>query len=403
MLVEAARISSLVLVNTPNELSYVGDIENGDVVVATHPPQRRPHERERRPRNLLRPPRRRRTTEDHRVRADEEQLRLRHLPRRRRELRARVRHGASDDRPLGDFTLLGLTPGNGAELAVTLRSPTPAAAADRHVLQLFALGATRGEGRSVPRVLASPCFRRAFPGRSWGARPPLPALWRTARDVSGSGGRRRSGLRRGLRGVLPAAAAARALRRGSGRVQRRGVGRAMTKQALLAGATGLVGGELAKQLSASGEYAAIHVLVRRSVPALASMPKLVLHVIDFDELPALPATDDVYIALGTTIKVAGSEPAFRRVDHDYVVGVARAARARVRDGWAWCRRTARLRHRVSSTIASKARCSSPWPSSATTASSSPSRRCSSAIARRSVRGRVAANFGRAGFSNRSRA
>jgi uncharacterized protein YbjT (DUF2867 family) len=34
---------------------------------------------------------------------------------------------------------------------------------------------------------------------------------------------------------------------------------------------------------------------------------------------------DVYIALGTTIKVAGSEAAFRAVDFDLVVGVARAA------------------------------------------------------------------------------
>jgi uncharacterized protein YbjT (DUF2867 family) len=34
----------------------------------------------------------------------------------------------------------------------------------------------------------------------------------------------------------------------------------------------------------------------------------------------------VYVALGTTIKVAGSESAFRRVDHDYVVAVARAGR-----------------------------------------------------------------------------
>jgi uncharacterized protein YbjT (DUF2867 family) len=36
---------------------------------------------------------------------------------------------------------------------------------------------------------------------------------------------------------------------------------------------------------------------------------------------------DVLIALGTTIAVAGSEAAFRRVDHDYVVAVARAGRA----------------------------------------------------------------------------
>ena len=102
----------------------------------------------------------------------------------------------------------------------------------------------------------------------------------------------------------------------------------MTQQAILAGATGLVGRELLKQLVASRDYAAVHVLVRRFEPALAATPKVVLHVVNFDDLPSLPAADDVYVALGTTIKVAGSEEAFRKVDHDYVVAVARAARSR---------------------------------------------------------------------------
>jgi uncharacterized protein YbjT (DUF2867 family) len=101
----------------------------------------------------------------------------------------------------------------------------------------------------------------------------------------------------------------------------------MAKQALLAGATGLVGRELATQLSAGREYNAVHVLLRRPSPALASTPNVVTHVVDFDALPSLPSAGDAYIALGTTIKVAGSQEAFRRVDHDYVVNVARAARA----------------------------------------------------------------------------
>ena len=53
-----------------------------------------------------------------------------------------------------------------------------------------------------------------------------------------------------------------------------------------------------------------------------------LHIVDFAALPSdLPPTDDVYIALGTTIKTAGSEAAFRAVDFDAVVAVARAGRA----------------------------------------------------------------------------
>lgn len=101
----------------------------------------------------------------------------------------------------------------------------------------------------------------------------------------------------------------------------------MARRALLAGATGLIGRELAEQLSLSSEYDSIHVLVRRATPALDSTPKLVTHLVNFDELGSLPPADDVYIALGTTIKLAGSQEAFRRVDYDYVVGVARAARA----------------------------------------------------------------------------
>jgi uncharacterized protein YbjT (DUF2867 family) len=100
----------------------------------------------------------------------------------------------------------------------------------------------------------------------------------------------------------------------------------MTKQALLAGATGLVGRELAEQLAASAEYGTVHVLVRRPVPALAANPKVSVHVVSFDDLPSVPAADDAFVAIGTTIKVAGSEEAFRHVDYDYVVGVARAAR-----------------------------------------------------------------------------
>jgi uncharacterized protein YbjT (DUF2867 family) len=56
-------------------------------------------------------------------------------------------------------------------------------------------------------------------------------------------------------------------------------------------------------------------------------PKLTSHVVDFAALPALPAADEVYLALGTTIKVAGSQAAFRAVDYDANLAVARAALA----------------------------------------------------------------------------
>lgn len=99
------------------------------------------------------------------------------------------------------------------------------------------------------------------------------------------------------------------------------------RTALLAGATGLIGRELLTRLRDDPAYARVHVLLRRTPADLPTHPKLVVHPVDFATLPALPAVDDVYIALGTTIKVAGSQQAFRQVDHDFVVAIATAARA----------------------------------------------------------------------------
>jgi len=99
------------------------------------------------------------------------------------------------------------------------------------------------------------------------------------------------------------------------------------RTALIAGATGLVGRSLVALLEANAAYARVHVLVRRAVAGIEANPKLEFHVVDFARLgPPFPAVDDVYIALGTTIKVAGSQAAFRHVDFDYVLNTARAAR-----------------------------------------------------------------------------
>jgi uncharacterized protein YbjT (DUF2867 family) len=103
---------------------------------------------------------------------------------------------------------------------------------------------------------------------------------------------------------------------------------AIPRSALLAGATGLVGRALLHMLLASKHYGSVHVLLRRSAPDIEANAKLKVHLVDFARLPAdFPAVDHVFIALGTTIKVAGSEAAFRQVDFDFVANTARAARA----------------------------------------------------------------------------
>lgn len=91
---------------------------------------------------------------------------------------------------------------------------------------------------------------------------------------------------------------------------------------MVAGATGLVGREILAILLADKRYRAVHTLGRR--PSNLQHPKLTQHVVDFAQLPALPAADEVFIALGTTIKVAGSQAAFRAIDFDAVMAVARA-------------------------------------------------------------------------------
>jgi uncharacterized protein YbjT (DUF2867 family) len=100
------------------------------------------------------------------------------------------------------------------------------------------------------------------------------------------------------------------------------------RKALLAGATGLVGRELLPLLLNSARYTRVQVLVRPSSMGVKPHPKLSLRSVNFTHLPSdLDKVDDAYIALGTTLKNAGSNAAFREVDFDFVLATARAAKA----------------------------------------------------------------------------
>jgi uncharacterized protein YbjT (DUF2867 family) len=69
------------------------------------------------------------------------------------------------------------------------------------------------------------------------------------------------------------------------------------------------------------------VLARREIARPDADRKVHVRLVDFARLPEpFPKCDDVFIALGTTIKAAGSREAFRQVDVGFVVAVARAAR-----------------------------------------------------------------------------
>jgi uncharacterized protein YbjT (DUF2867 family) len=79
-----------------------------------------------------------------------------------------------------------------------------------------------------------------------------------------------------------------------------------------------------QRLLASDRYARVAAWTRRDIGK--PHPKLKAEVADFDRLHERRVeAEDVFCCLGTTIKQAGSQPAFRRVDYDYPVALALAA------------------------------------------------------------------------------
>lgn len=97
------------------------------------------------------------------------------------------------------------------------------------------------------------------------------------------------------------------------------------RKVILAGATGLIGREILRGLLNDPSVSSVLSLGRR--PLALQHPRLNSRVVDFAALPALPPADEVYLALGTTLQVAGSRQAFRAIDFDANLAVALAARA----------------------------------------------------------------------------
>ena len=99
---------------------------------------------------------------------------------------------------------------------------------------------------------------------------------------------------------------------------------------LLVGATGAVGQAVLRQALAEKRITRIVAPTRRPLEAgFAGNARLLNPVIDFARLPEEAAwwkVDAVVCTLGTTIKVAGSQAAFAKVDRDLPVSVGRLAR-----------------------------------------------------------------------------
>jgi uncharacterized protein YbjT (DUF2867 family) len=98
--------------------------------------------------------------------------------------------------------------------------------------------------------------------------------------------------------------------------------------ALVAGSSGMVGAQLLPLLLQAPQYTRVHALSRRPLPF--DHPRMANRVVRFEaslqaQLKGLQC-QDAFCCLGTTIRDAGSQAAFRAVDRDLVLEFSQLAR-----------------------------------------------------------------------------
>ena len=107
----------------------------------------------------------------------------------------------------------------------------------------------------------------------------------------------------------------------------------MKNTAVIIGATGAVGKEILKEILGTEYYERIYVLGRNSISRLPEDGRLTKIVIDFENMrfdTSILDDADVFAALGTTIKIAGSKENQRKIDVDYTVNFAKLCEGKVR-------------------------------------------------------------------------
>lgn len=97
------------------------------------------------------------------------------------------------------------------------------------------------------------------------------------------------------------------------------------KTAIIIGATGLVGSTLAKQILENPEYSKVTLLLRK--PLDLQHPKLKQEIIDFAQPDSRKIIgDDLFCAMGTTLRKAGSKQAQYKIDCTYPFEIGKIAK-----------------------------------------------------------------------------
>lgn len=94
-------------------------------------------------------------------------------------------------------------------------------------------------------------------------------------------------------------------------------------EAIIAGATGLIGNSLLSQLLDHPEFTKVTAVVRKKIPLMH--PKLVQLVVDFDQLEKHEQQikgDVVFCALGTTKSKTPDPLQYRKIDYQYPLDIA---------------------------------------------------------------------------------
>jgi uncharacterized protein YbjT (DUF2867 family) len=100
----------------------------------------------------------------------------------------------------------------------------------------------------------------------------------------------------------------------------------MEKKAVIAGATGLIGGQLLDILLEADTYDEVLILVRKKIDFIHK--KLTQLVIDFDQIESYSSSitgDAVFSCLGTTRSKTPDRNTYYRIDHDYPLRLAKVA------------------------------------------------------------------------------